>query len=104
MPSAKSSPALQHFKHLKQSGREDAPFPPEKGLDVQDCTWMRSRKGNLWRRFWEFTLTVFPRRGRWAWCIAGPKVVRFSPASYRTEEAAARAVMQEVDSVLALAR
>jgi hypothetical protein len=64
-------------------------------------TWRVSSKGNLYRRLWDMTLTVFPRsrgsRCRWAWCIASPRGVRFSPGDYLSEEAAKRAVVEEVD-------
>jgi hypothetical protein len=38
-----------------------------------------SRRGNLWRKFDELTLTVFERDGRFSWCISsGEDNTRFS--------------------------
>jgi hypothetical protein len=71
-------------------------------LEYKTPTWRRSRKGNLYRRLWDMVLTVYPRRGRWAWCIASPRGVRFSPGDYLSEAAAKRAVVEEADSVLAV--
>jgi hypothetical protein len=47
----------------------------------------RSRKGNLWRRYRDLTLTVFQRKDEtYAWCIAHGDRPRFSPRSCDTEE------------------
>lgn len=46
----------------------------------------RSRKGNLWRHWGDLTLTIFSRRGSYAYCIAGRELPDYSDEEFDTEE------------------
>jgi hypothetical protein len=58
----------------------------------------RSYRGNLWRRYRGFAVTVFKREadGYYAWCCSQRGEARWSRDRYPDEEAALEAVWQEV--------
>lgn len=71
--------------------------------------WRRSKKGNLYRKFPEGTLTVFRKSIGWGICLYDGEA-QFSPGWYGTAELAAEAAMdwfidyldefEEVDEVI----
>jgi hypothetical protein len=48
--------------------------------------WSRSRKGNLWRKWDGMTVSIFPRRGGFAWSITEDDSPQYSPSQHETEE------------------
>ena len=60
--------------------------------------WKRSRKGNLWRKWEEMTLSVFYRQDRdsYAWSIARGGDLQFSQPDFESEEEAMDALCQEL--------
>jgi hypothetical protein len=61
--------------------------------------WKRSRKGNLYRRLNDLTLTVFRLdSGAYGWAIATPDEVRFSDGHFDSEDGALKDVCREVEN------
>jgi fatty acid desaturase len=58
--------------------------------------WRKSRRGNLYRRWSNFLLIVFPRGRRYAWCIVRPGEKRFAKRSYATQAEAKAAASAEI--------
>jgi hypothetical protein len=57
----------------------------------------RSRRGNLWCRLGEWTLTVFQRNdGGWAWCLTTGDDPRFPRHSFESESHALDDLLEEV--------
>jgi hypothetical protein len=73
----------------------------EREVDALEAAWnefesgfRRNRKGNLWREWEGWILTVFRRRnGRYGWCIASEeRGTDYSPETYDTEDEALAAL------------
>jgi hypothetical protein len=44
--------------------------PVTDGYEAFRAGFSRSRRGNLWRRYGDRTVTVFGRAGRTRWCVS----------------------------------
>jgi hypothetical protein len=68
----------------------------DESLTDLNGTWERGRKGNLWCRYDDRTLSVFPCGDRYKWCVAGAGGPRYSRGTYPTEAEAAEAAEAQV--------
>jgi len=66
--------------------------------EFKDCAaWQRSKKGNLWRKWDNLTLTVFRRGSCYAWSMADGDEVTYSPRSYPNAEQALDGLASALD-------
>jgi hypothetical protein len=80
-----------------QSGR--ITLPPLSRFTARFAAYQRSRKGNLWCRRGELTLTVFRRDAdRYLWCIHDGHLPRFSRVTYRSEGEALEALENALEA------
>jgi hypothetical protein len=77
--------------------RQPARREPSSGLEAFRAGFKRSTKGNLWGRWQEVTLTIFPQRHGYAWCIADEDGPAYSLGVYQTEAEAVAALWRELN-------
>lgn len=91
----KPSPASGDFRNNNNSGSGspsiDAAMAVWREFELP-AAWQRSRKGNLWREWQGITLSIFPQRGGFGWCVADEDGPRYSPVAYETEQYAMSAL------------
>lgn len=68
----------------------------EDALDEFYRGFKRSAWGNFWRQYENKTLTVFPRRGEFVWCIADGDDLRYSDDAYESEDEAVESLWFKV--------
>lgn len=61
--------------------------------------WRRSQRGNLYRRWANKVLTVFPRGEGFAFCVAGPGGPLFSESNFDTEQGAQLAAWEAMKGI-----
>jgi hypothetical protein len=78
-----------------ETGRE--PFAEALTRALFMTGFMRSKKGNLWRRWQGTSLTVFARKdGKWSWVIVDESGPKFSRHAYAEKDDALAALFRAV--------
>lgn len=57
---------------LKCDKRQELEAALAEWAEFEDrSAWHQSKRGNPWRRWGDSIITIFRRRGKYAWCISG---------------------------------
>ena len=82
---------------IDEPSRRDLEVETALAAFEEPTAWKRSKKGNLWRKWDDVTLTIFKRPGKcFGWCIVDGDDQQYSPDKFESEEDAMSALGYEL--------